>query len=141
MKRARKNLKTVCLISASILAGTMRAEEKKITLPEDNPMAELKPGRGADVARTYCAVCHSTDYIVRQPGRTEPQWEAEVKKMITVFGAPISDGDAKTIANYLADAYAPNGQSPALIPPGRSASKHKTGRPPQTPSEHTSPQK
>jgi hypothetical protein len=42
---------------------------------------------------------------VRQPHLTAQQWDAEVKKMIAVFGAPISPADAKTIADYLATNY------------------------------------
>jgi hypothetical protein len=41
------------------------------------------------------------------------QWEAEVRKMITVYGAPISDADAKTIADYIFAAY---GARPAAAP-------------------------
>jgi hypothetical protein len=32
-------------------------------------------------------------------------WTAEVTKMIKAFGAPIDDGDAKAIADYLAKNY------------------------------------
>ena len=32
-------------------------------------------------------------------------WGAEVTKMIKAFGAPIDDGDAKAIAEYLAKNY------------------------------------
>jgi sulfite dehydrogenase (cytochrome) subunit B len=80
-------------------------KEKSIQLPEDNPMATLKAGPGVEVVRMNCAVCHSTDYIVRQPGSDAKQWGAEVKKMVTVYGATISDSDAKVIADYLSMAY------------------------------------
>ena len=33
------------------------------------------------------------------------RWEAEVNKMITVFGAPIGPDDARIIVEYLALAY------------------------------------
>jgi hypothetical protein len=32
-------------------------------------------------------------------------WNAEVTKMIKTYGAPISDPDAKAIADYLAQTY------------------------------------
>jgi hypothetical protein len=32
-------------------------------------------------------------------------WQAEVDKMITVFGAPIEPNSAKTIVNYLMNNY------------------------------------
>src|SRR5215467_7030151 len=92
-----------------LLAGSAAAVavEKSIKLPDDNPVARLKAGEGADVTRANCVPCHSTDYIVRQPGRDAQQWEAEVRKMVAVFGAPVSDRDAKLIVNYLAAAYGP----------------------------------
>jgi sulfite dehydrogenase (cytochrome) subunit B len=70
-------------------------------------MAQLKAGEGVETARANCIACHSTDYIVLQPGREATQWESEVQKMVTVFGAPVSQADAKAIVNYLASAYGP----------------------------------
>jgi hypothetical protein len=49
--------------------------------------------------------CHSTDYIVMQPHGNAKQWDGVVTKMIKVFGAPVSDQDAKTIVEYLATQY------------------------------------
>ena len=80
-------------------------QRKSIELPGDNPMAELKPGPGLEKVRAYCSICHSTDYIVRQPRVDAEHWQAEVKKMITVYGAPVSPEDAKAISDYLTSAY------------------------------------
>lgn len=75
-----------------------------IDLPE--PEQSLKAGDGQDAAANNCQSCHSLDYITTQPSRKgAPFWDAEVKKMIQVFGAPISDDDAKTISAYLARTY------------------------------------
>lgn len=68
-------------------------------------MAQLKSGPGDDTVRKNCSLCHSTDYIASQPHLTAQQWDAEVKKMIAVYGAPISAADAKTISDYLAKNY------------------------------------
>ena len=95
------------LILALVLTTAASDSEKSIRLPEDNALATLRPGPGVKVVRANCAPCHSTDYIVRQPGSDPKHWEAEVKKMITVFGAPISDADAKVIVDYLSGAYGP----------------------------------
>lgn len=96
----------ICWITAvGLSASALSAEKKSITLPPDNAMATLKAGPGVEVVRADCIACHSTDYIVRQPPANAEQWGAEVKKMVTVFGAPISDADAKVIAEYLASAY------------------------------------
>lgn len=101
----------VCLLvvlgPASAVLASENSRRKSIDLPGDSAMAELKPGPGIDTVRANCIACHSTDYIVRQPPSDAKRWEAEVKKMMTVFGAPISDADAKAIVGYLASAYGP----------------------------------
>jgi len=53
-----------------------------------------------------CGACHSLVYIqMNSPFLNAAGWNAEVTKMIKAFGAPISDGDAKDIAAYLAANY------------------------------------
>jgi sulfite dehydrogenase (cytochrome) subunit B len=83
------------------------ADQKTITLPPENTLATLAPGPGMEVARANCGICHSTDYIVRQPRGDAKQWEAVVTKMVKVFGAPISPENGKTIVEYLSSAYGP----------------------------------
>ncbi|HEY7650998.1 MAG TPA: cytochrome c [Methylomirabilota bacterium] len=92
------------LLLVALAATTVFAADKTIPMPPDHAYAALKPGAGVDVARQQCASCHSTDYIVMQP-RSAKQWEGVVTKMIKVFGAPVNDQDAKTIAEYLATQY------------------------------------
>ena len=59
-----------------------------------------------ELPQNNCTSCHSVDYIDTQPRRRGKEfWEAEVKKMIKSYHAPISDADAKTIADYLATTY------------------------------------
>ena len=81
------------------------AQKTSIVLPKDNAMAQLKPGPGRDAVKNKCGICHSTDYIVRQPRLDAKQWESEVKKMKAVFGAPVSEVDAKEILDYLVRNY------------------------------------
>ena len=90
-----------------VLVLAAAAQEKTILLPADHDYARLAPGPGSEVAQQQCQFCHSTDYIVMQPRGDAKQWQAVVTKMITVFGAPISEADAKAIAEYLATAYGP----------------------------------
>jgi mono/diheme cytochrome c family protein len=93
------------LLAVALAATTVLAADKTIPMPADHAYAALKPGAGVDVARQQCASCHSTDYIVMQPRGSAKQWEGVVTKMIKVFGAPVNDQDAKTIAEYLATQY------------------------------------
>ncbi len=81
------------------------AQQKSIKLPADDSLSQLKPGSGQETVRNNCFTCHSTDYIVRQPRLDAAHWDAEVKKMIDVFGARINASDAKMIADYLAKNY------------------------------------
>ena len=86
-------------------AAVAAAQKTSIQLPPDNPAAQLKAGPDEPVVRRDCGICHSTDYIVIQPHLDAEHWNAEVKKMITVYGAPVSEGDAKIISDYLARNY------------------------------------
>jgi len=72
----------------------------------DEPEINLKPGPGLDQVVGNCGACHSLVYIqMNSPFLNATGWTAEVTKMIKAFGAPISDNDAKTIADYLAKNY------------------------------------
>jgi sulfite dehydrogenase (cytochrome) subunit B len=101
--KARWTALFVIVLAAITAAGFGHA--KTIQLPPDNAMAKLKPGPGLKRTEAYCRMCHSTDYIVRQPLESAHAWQAEVAKMIKVYGAPISKADAKVISEYLAFAY------------------------------------
>lgn len=104
--------KAVYLAALLALATAAVAQKNSLRLPADNFVSQLKSGAGDDVVRKSCGFCHSTDYIVFQPHLTAQQWDAEVKKMIAVYGAPINAADAKTIAEYLAKNYgAESGES------------------------------
>ncbi len=72
----------------------------------DEPVVQLKPGPGLDKVQGNCGACHSLDYIpMNSPFLNAAGWNAEVTKMIKAMGAPISDDDAKAIADYLAKNY------------------------------------
>ncbi len=93
------------LLAFAITVAAPAAQRTSIQLPPDNPHAQLKPGPGEEVTSRACSICHSTDYIVTQPHLDAQHWDAEVQKMIKVFGAPITPSDAKIISDYLARNY------------------------------------
>ena len=101
----RRTLGASFLLVVLVLVTAALAGDKTITMPPDNAYAALAPGHGLDVTQRQCVSCHSTDYIVMQPRGGEKQWSAVVTKMIKVFGAPVSDEDAKAIVAYLATHY------------------------------------
>lgn len=95
----------IALFAAALALPTLAAATP-LTYDLPDETATFRPGPGVEVAQNNCATCHSTDYINYQPSkRGAAFWNAEVAKMIKVYGAPISEEDAKTIAAYLAATY------------------------------------
>ncbi len=70
--------------------------------PPANPPV-LRPGPEDDrqLVEVYCVGCHSTAYIATQPALSRAQWEAEVQKMRSAFGAVVPDPAAQRIATFL----------------------------------------
>jgi len=86
----------IACLGAMIVAPAL-AEEKPI---------ELKKAPDVEKFAASCGSCHSLDYIeMNSPFLNAAQWDAEVNKMIRVFGAPIDEADAKAIADYLKKNY------------------------------------
>ena len=84
-------------LAAAVIAFPVLAEEKLI---------DLKKAPGLDKVEGNCGACHSLDYIqMNSPFLTSAQWDASVTKMIKVFGAPISEADARAIGDYLKANY------------------------------------
>jgi mono/diheme cytochrome c family protein len=103
MRKATSTTAALGLILLGV-AGLALAEPVTYDLPEET--AVLKPGPGIDTAQSNCVACHSADYIGMQPSKSgKAFWDAEVSKMIRIYGAPISEADAKIIAEYLAQTY------------------------------------
>ena len=89
---------------AGLALGSASAAPVTYTLPDET--AAFKPGPNLDVVQNNCTACHSADYISTQPrGLKKDFWQAEVTKMIKVYGAPIEDADVGKIVDYLAATY------------------------------------
>ena len=66
----------------------------------------LKQAPEATLVRANCSICHSIDYIqMNAPFMKRAAWETEVRKMIKVMGAPVSDESAARIVEYLVQHY------------------------------------
>jgi sulfite dehydrogenase (cytochrome) subunit B len=79
---------------------------KTIELPPD-PM-QLQPSSlpGYAKAKAQCVACHSADYMQYQPSNaSRAYWDAMVKRMKTVFKAPVNDADMPDIVDYLVKTY------------------------------------
>jgi len=88
--------------------GLIAAGAKPVsyTLPDET--AAFKPGANVEVVKNNCTACHSSDYVQTQPRGpkfAKDFWQAEVTKMIKVYGAPIDEADAGKIVDYLTANY------------------------------------
>ena len=93
-------------LAAGLPSGATIAAPVSYPLPEET--AAFKPGPNLEVVQNNCAACHSADYINTQPRGPKFKkefWQAEVTKMIKVYGAPIDDADVGKIVEYLAGTY------------------------------------
>jgi len=98
----------VGLAAACSLALVTVVSAKPVTyeLPEET--AAFRPGPNLEVVQGNCGACHSADYILTQPQGPKFKkdfWQAEVTKMINVFGAPIAPEDVPKIVDYLTATY------------------------------------
>jgi mono/diheme cytochrome c family protein len=97
------------LLSAAIIcagANALLASPVDYKLPDET--AAFRPGNNLDVVQANCTGCHSADYIETQPRGEKSKkdfWQAEVTKMIKVYGAPIDPADVSRIVDYLAASY------------------------------------
>jgi sulfite dehydrogenase (cytochrome) subunit B len=88
--------------------GIAAAGAKPVNYHVPDDEAELKPGKNLEVVQDNCTACHSPDYFKTQPQGPAFKasfWQAEVMKMIKVYGAPIDDADVGKIIEYLSENY------------------------------------
>ena len=94
------------LLAIALLITPLMTTAFALPAAADEKPIELKNAPGRDQVQGNCAGCHSLDYILmNSPYPNAALWDAEVGKMIKAFGAPISDADAKVIADYLKANY------------------------------------
>jgi mono/diheme cytochrome c family protein len=96
----------LCLVGSIVAIGIVPvisvAKPISYQLPEET--AAFGPGQNQDAVLGNCTACHSADYIKTQPQGAafkKDFWQAEVTKMIKVYGAPIDDADVSKIVDYL----------------------------------------
>jgi sulfite dehydrogenase (cytochrome) subunit B len=106
---------TRCLVAALLIGvsaiaaltlGAAGASPVNYKLPDES--AAFKPGPNLETVQNNCTACHSADYIQTQPRGPKYKkdfWQAEVTKMIKLYGAPIDDADVPKIVDYLAATY------------------------------------
>ena len=94
--------------TALTMAGVVAVSAKPVTYQLPDETAAFKPGPNLEVVQGNCGSCHSADYVITQPqgpAFKKAFWEAEVAKMINVYGAPIDPADVPKIVEYLVQVY------------------------------------
>jgi anaerobic selenocysteine-containing dehydrogenase len=102
-------LTAIASLAASVAGlGLLAVAAKPASYDLPDETGALKPGPDVEVVQNNCTACHSIDYIQTQPrgpNFKKDFWQAEVTKMIKVYGAPIDEGDVSKIVDYLAATY------------------------------------
>lgn len=95
------------LLAIALAAGFGSVTAAPVNYQLPNEVAAFRPGPNLEAAQGNCSACHSADYIKTQPPMKDKKafWQAEVTKMIKVYGAPIDDADVGKIVDYLAATY------------------------------------
>ena len=108
MKRSTSLVVTGVIAWAIAGLDFVAVDAKAISYKLPDETATFKPGTNLDVVQNNCTSCHSADYVKTQPQGPKFKkdfWQAEVTKMIKVFGAPIEDADVPKIVDYLTQNY------------------------------------
>lgn len=88
---------TFLAVSAAWPVTTQAADESGIAIAD---------GAGRERVMAACSMCHSLDYIVmNSPFQDQAGWEKTVKKMATVYGAPLTADETAEIVAYLSRHY------------------------------------
>ncbi len=86
-----------------------------IVLPQYPP--EIPQGPNLQVYENNCLLCHTARYVSMQPHFSKTVWQAEVKKMVDAYGAPISESDQALIVEYLVAVKGVEAPAAATAPP------------------------
>ena len=99
-------LQVLAALLACALVAPAGSAPKRITLPPDGMQLKASALPGYAKAQANCVACHSAEYMQYQPPTAaRPYWDAMVKRMKTVFKAPIADEDVPVIVDYLVKTY------------------------------------
>ena len=92
-----RSLHALLAVTGAVACFVATADETRI---------RIKEGPEAAIVTANCSSCHSLDYVqMNSRFMKRAGWEAEVKKMVSVMGAPVSEADALKIVDYLTREY------------------------------------
>jgi sulfite dehydrogenase (cytochrome) subunit B len=108
MTMKRTILVALSSLAAMTIASLVAVSAKPTSYELPDETAAFRPGPDLEAAQNNCTACHSADYINTQPQGPKYKkdfWQAEVAKMIKLYGAPIDESDVPRIVDYLASTY------------------------------------
>jgi hypothetical protein len=85
--------------TAAKSAKGSKSPVQEIELP--NYPLDMPPGPNLALYQQKCLLCHTSRYVTMQPRFSQTVWEKEVKKMVDVYGAPITPEEQPQIVEYL----------------------------------------
>jgi len=93
-------------LACAALGLPAHSAPKTLTLPADGIQLKASALPGYVKAQASCVACHSAEYMAYQPPTAaRPYWDAMVKRMKTVFKAPVPEEDIPVIVDYLVKTY------------------------------------
>ena len=105
--RAASIIPALLLLSGCERAPEVTFADASITLPTDP--VDLPEGPGRDAVIENCTACHSPSTMLQQPKISREKWEATVRKMVTLYKAPVDEKAVPQIVDYLLAAQAGEG--------------------------------
>lgn len=104
--RALPALALAAALAATLAAGPAAAVTKTFQQPADPFPLKASELPGYTRALKDCVGCHSAEYMQYQPpSAARGYWDTMVKRMKTVFKAPVPDEDIAPIVDYLVKTY------------------------------------
>jgi len=100
MSHSLKPIKIAFALAAMLLAVSVLTDSRIRAAIQDLP-----EGKGVEVARDKCLLCHEADLIVSQR-LSRTGWTREVEKMIR-WGAVVTDAEKEVLVDYFAAHFAP----------------------------------
>jgi len=96
-------MKTTFMVTIllGLTVGGVALADSVVTVQLPPDAKQFGPGPGQALAQANCTVCHAADYVYTQPPLTKNQWNAEVLKMRTAYGAAIPDDAVDPLVAYL----------------------------------------
>ena len=102
----RTSILSSVLLATALLTSVAIAGTKTIQLPPDAVQLKASDLPGFGRAQRTCGGCHSAEYMLYQPPTAaRAYWDSMVKRMKTVFKAPIDDADIPVLVDYLVKTY------------------------------------